>query len=96
MLRSTGIDVTGRQFEGNTTLLTLGIIIRGNQLQSGSSIVIDGRSRQFPAVRNVLIEDNQVEYNDIGISIGLGVEDLTMRNNQFKNVQTPIKRLSPQ
>ncbi len=27
MLRSTGIDVTGRQFEGNTTLLTLGIII---------------------------------------------------------------------
>ncbi|MBW6420393.1 hypothetical protein KX729_02990 [Rhizobium sp. XQZ8] len=96
LVRSSAIDATGRQFEGNTTLLTLGIVIRGNQLQSGSSIIVDGRSRQFPAVRNVLIEDNQVEYNDIGVNIGLGVEDLILRNNKFKNVQTPIKRLSSQ
>ena len=92
LLKTAGIEVTGRQYDGNTTLLTLGVVIRGNSLFSGSSIKVNGRSAEVPAVRNVLIEKNEISYNDIGISIGFGVEDLILRDNFIHDVGTPIKQ----
>jgi hypothetical protein len=96
MLRTSGIEVTGRQFEGNSTLLTLGIVIRDNRLASGSAISVNGRSDEFPAVRNVLIEGNDIRYNDLGISIGPGVDDLVLRNNTSTNVRIPLKGVKGQ
>ncbi|MBA3042933.1 MAG: right-handed parallel beta-helix repeat-containing protein [Alphaproteobacteria bacterium] len=90
--RTSGISVTGRQFKGNDTLLSVGIVIRENQLHSASTIRIDGRSPVVPSMRNVLVEQNEIERTDIGINVGQGVEELLIRDNTFRDVQVPVKQ----
>lgn len=92
LLGSSGINVTGRQYDGNDTLLTFGIVIRGNRLRSGTSIVVNGRSAASPAVRNVLVEQNEIDHADVGISIGPGVEELILRDNVTSDVRVPVKQ----
>lgn len=90
--QASGISVTGRQFKGNDTLLTFGIVIRENRLRSASTIRVDGRSPVVPSVRNVLIEHNEIERTDIGIQIGPGVEELIIRGNSMHQVHVPVKQ----
>ncbi|WP_165225705.1 right-handed parallel beta-helix repeat-containing protein [Affinirhizobium pseudoryzae] len=90
-----GIIVTGRQFKDNTTLLSLGIVIRGNELHASGTISVDGQSQTYPSVRNVLIEQNTIDHSDVGISIGTGVEELTIRDNRMSDVKIPQKHASP-
>lgn len=90
--RTSGISVTGRQFKGNDTLLTLGVVVRENRLHSASTIRIDGRSSVVPSVRNVLVEQNAIERTDIGIDLGRGVEELIIRGNTMQDVQVPVKQ----
>lgn len=90
--RTSGISVTGRQFKGNDTLLSVGIVIRENRLRSASTIRIDGRSSVVPSMRNVLVEQNEIERTHIGINVGQGVEELLIRDNIFRDVQVPVKQ----
>lgn len=90
--RTSGISVTGRQFKGNDTLLSVGIVLRDNRLRSASTIRIDGRSSKVPSMRNVLVEQNQIERTDVGISVSRGVQELTIRDNTFHDVQVPVKQ----
>lgn len=87
----TRISITGRQFAGNTSILSLGIVIRGNTLTSNAKIEIDGRSAAAPAVEGVLVEDNKLSQTDIGIEIKPGVRNLLMNNNTSKDVRMSIK-----
>lgn len=90
--RFSGILVTGRQFTKDGPILNYGTVIRGNRLSGGPSIRINGRPDMAPSVRNVLIEQNHVSSSDIGILIGPGVEDVTLRDNQTDNVRLPLLR----
>lgn len=90
--RTSGISVTGRQFKGNDTLLTFGIVIRENRLRSASTIRIDGRSSAVPSMRNILVEQNEIERTDIGVDVGQGVEELIIRGNTMREVQVPVKQ----
>ena len=90
--RSAEIAAIGRQFKGNDTLLTFGLVIRDNRLRAASSIRVNGGSAAIPAVRGVLIEQNRIENTDIGIEVGPGVDELILRDNAMRHVQVPLKR----
>ncbi len=87
--RAAEIAVEGRQFEGNETLLTLGVVVRENRLRSAAMIRVDGRSDNDPAIRNVLIEQNEVGFGATAINIGKGVEELIVRDNKIEDVRLP-------
>jgi hypothetical protein len=92
---TSGIFVTGRQFKDNPTILSLGIVIRGNQLGANTTIRIDGKSTEAPAVRAVLVEDNIIDGADIGIDVRQGVRELTLRNNPTTNTRVAVKQPYP-
>jgi hypothetical protein len=85
-----GVIVTGRQFANDGPILNYGTVIRGNHLDGGPSIRINGRPDMAPSVRNVLIEQNRISHADIGILIGSGVDDVTIRDNQIDKVRIPV------
>ncbi|WP_115669930.1 hypothetical protein [Ciceribacter selenitireducens] len=89
--RSAEIAAIGRQFKGNDTLPTFGLVIRDNRLRAASSIRVNGGSAAVPAVRGVLIEQNRIENTDTGIEVGPGVEELVLRDNAMRHVQVPLK-----
>lgn len=91
LFRGLGVNVAGRQFEGNSTLLTFGIVVRENKLV-GATLRINGGSTTSPAINNVLVEQNEISYGSVGIDIGPGVEGLLMRNNYIHDVITPLRR----
>ncbi|SMF51084.1 Right handed beta helix region [Xaviernesmea oryzae] len=86
------IDIAGRQFKDNDTLLAFGTVIRENRLRAAATIRVDGRSATAPAIRNVLIEQNEITRTDIGIDIGQGVDELTLRDNVMSDVRIPVRQ----
>jgi hypothetical protein len=85
-----GVIVTGRQFAKDGPVLSYGTVIRGNHLDGGPSIRINGRPEMAPSVKNVLIEQNRISNTDIGILIGPGVDDVTLQNNETDRVRVPV------
>ncbi|MGK6312907.1 hypothetical protein [Neorhizobium sp. DT-125] len=86
------IDIAGRQFKDNDTFLAFGTVIRQNRLHAAATIRVDGRSAIAPAIRNVLIEQNEIARTDIGIEIGQGVDELILRDNVMSDVRISIKQ----
>lgn len=82
------------------TPVTLGTIMRRNQLHNNASIVLGselGRSsttpagaRRDPLVRDVIVENNLVENSDVGVYQFQTAHRVLLRGNQFRNVKQPI------
>jgi hypothetical protein len=92
---TTGIFITGQQFAGNTTVLSLGTVVRNNRLSANATIRINGTSQEAPGVRAVLAEGNTIDGTDIGIDVRKGVKELTLRNNAASNTRVAVKRPYP-
>ena len=67
--------------------LTLGTIVRHNHLHNNSNI--EAISEKW--IKDVIIENNLVENNDVGIDVSSTIEGILLRNNKFNNVKQEIK-----
>lgn len=66
----------------------LGLIIRGNRLDSASQIVVSTKPAKAPAVEDVVIEDNAVEDSARNIRVDAGaVRVLVNRNTSVQNAK---------
>jgi hypothetical protein len=81
----TGIVVTAGDESGRYAgPMALGVVIRGNTLDRGMSIRIDG------TVNAVLVEDNVISDVDAGIHVGPKVTTAATSDNTFKNVRVEV------
>lgn len=84
------IAVWGAQKLPNRAPLSLATIVRNNHLDGNAHIEVKGYIAGSPGVQDVVIEGNQVDQAEIGISIDEGVRDALLRRNSFHKVATPI------
>ncbi|TRL40031.1 hypothetical protein FNA46_07100 [Rhizobium straminoryzae] len=87
----TELAVYAQQFDGNTSILSLGNVVRGNTLSQNVMLRVAGNATTIPLLQGILVEDNDISQTDIGIMIGAGVKDLTLRNNNIAQVRVPVK-----
>ncbi|MDR3709452.1 MAG: hypothetical protein P4L33_14215 [Capsulimonadaceae bacterium] len=75
------------------TPMTLGIVVRGNDLQADAHIEVTatGTSAPFPLVHDVVVEDNHVSNAQIGLIIGVQTEGVLARENVFNNCAIGIQ-----
>ncbi|MBP1851491.1 hypothetical protein [Rhizobium halophytocola] len=85
-----GISVMARQPEGNDTVLSHGLVIRGNDLATGAEIRLDGDDAPAAAISDVLIEGNRIAHTSVGIRILAGVEKITLRDNNTDDVARAV------
>lgn len=88
------LSVYGQQFEGNTSTLSLGTVVRGNTLSDNARMRIGGNASAVPLVQAVLVEDNDISNTDIGIDVTRGVKDLTLIDNHIVGTRVAVKNLS--
>jgi hypothetical protein len=73
--------------------ISLGIIIRDNEMQSHAGIRIlaasgDAASPLIPPIQDVIVEGNKVSHTDVGLEVSGPVSGVLIRNNVFDDVDT--------
>jgi hypothetical protein len=79
--------------------ITMGTVLRGNRLHNNARIALGNEtpagdpipgSRTDPLVKDLIVEDNLVENNGVGICISRTAHGVLLRNNHFHNVRQPV------
>ena len=72
----------------------IGGVIRDCRLDADAQIEIKAANGDTPTVENVVIEDNQVSNNPIGVSVDRNVAAVTVRGNVFHDVKVEIRHIA--
>jgi hypothetical protein len=79
--------------------ITVGTVLRGNRLRNNARIALGNEmpagapvpgSRADPLVNDVIVEDNLVENNGVGVCVSRTAHGVLLRDNHFHNVQQPV------
>ncbi|MCK1573660.1 glycosyl hydrolase family 28-related protein [Bradyrhizobium sp. 174] len=80
----------GIQRPPNRSPLSVGTIMRGNQLKGNAHIEVRGYSKAAPGVRDTIVENNLVENAQTGILIDDGTSGVFLRDNRFSHVSVEV------
>ena len=88
---------------GATVPTTLGLTLRGNDLQYGQRLGVDfwwqekpnGPQKGGDAFLDVVADGNHISHSDVGIQIGADVGRALLSNNTFDDVARPISLAMP-
>lgn len=75
------IGTLGLRYGKSPPLLAYCTIHRGNVLHNNAYIRIAGYNKNWPGVRDVVIENNLVENTAVGLSVDQGAKGVVLRNN---------------
>ena len=78
------LEVTGLRHPPYEGPMNLGAVVRGNRLESGSHIHIDGDTR------DAVVEANRVANSDLGIFVSKKTSGVLVRNNTFDHVRAEV------
>jgi hypothetical protein len=79
--------------------ITVGTVLRGNRLHNNARIALGNEmpagdpvpgSRTDPLVKDVIVEDNLVENNGVGVCVSRTAHGVLLRNNHFHAVSQPV------